>query len=43
MGLNRTVVSGIALHYTPEELPGMHVVILANLEPRKYGVWNHRV
>ncbi|HXR81981.1 MAG TPA: hypothetical protein VN763_13735, partial [Saprospiraceae bacterium] len=34
-GVNRTVVSGIALHYPPEELPGKHVVILANLEPRK--------
>ena len=34
-GTNRTVVSGIALHYPPEELPGKHVVILANLEPRK--------
>lgn len=34
-GANRTVVSGIALHYQPEDLPGKHVVILANLEPRK--------
>ena len=34
-GIERTVVSGIALHYQPEELPGRHVVILANLEPRK--------
>ena len=34
-GLQRTVVSGIALHYKPEDLPGKHVVILANLEPRK--------
>ena len=34
-GIERTVVSGIALHYQPEELPGKHVVILANLEPRK--------
>jgi methionyl-tRNA synthetase len=34
-GVQRTVVSGIAKHYTPEELPGKHVVILANLEPRK--------
>lgn len=34
-GVQRTVVSGIALHYTPEDLPGKHVVILANLEPRK--------
>ena len=34
-GTPRTVVSGIAEHYTPEELPGKSVVILANLEPRK--------
>jgi methionyl-tRNA synthetase len=34
-GVNRTVVSGIALYYQPEDLPGKHVVILANLEPRK--------
>ena len=34
-GTERTVVSGIAKHYRPEELPGKHVVILANLEPRK--------
>ena len=34
-GKQRTVVSGIAKHYTPDELPGKQVVILANLEPRK--------
>ncbi len=34
-GVERTVVSGIAKHYRPEELPGKYVVILANLEPRK--------
>jgi methionyl-tRNA synthetase len=34
-GMHRTVVSGIAQHYAPAELPGKHVVILANLEPRK--------
>ncbi len=33
--LPRTVVSGIALHFTPEELPGQQVVLVANLEPRK--------
>jgi len=32
---SRTVVSGIALHYTPEELPGQQVLLLCNLEPRK--------
>ncbi len=31
----RTVVSGIAMHYAPEELPGQQVVLVANLEPRK--------
>ena len=30
----RTVVSGIALHYTPEEIIGQQVVLLANLAPR---------
>lgn len=34
-GIQRTVVSGIAQYYKPDELPGKHVVILANLEPRK--------
>jgi methionyl-tRNA synthetase len=34
-GAQRTVVSGIAQHYKPEELPGKSVVILANLAPRK--------
>ncbi len=31
----RTVVSGIAQYYTPEELVGKKVVVLANLKPRK--------
>ncbi|MDX2049354.1 MAG: methionine--tRNA ligase [Chitinophagaceae bacterium] len=31
----RTVVSGIALHYTPEEIIGKQVVVVANLAPRK--------
>jgi methionyl-tRNA synthetase len=31
----RTVVSGIAEHYSPEDLPGKKVSILINLEPRK--------
>ena len=29
------VVSGIAGHYTPEEMVGKQVVLLANLAPRK--------
>ncbi|MEX1132325.1 MAG: methionine--tRNA ligase [Flavobacteriales bacterium] len=31
----RTVVSGIAMHYAPEQLAGQQVVLVANLEPRK--------
>ena len=31
----RTVVSGIAEHFKPEEVIGRRVVLLANLEPRK--------
>lgn len=31
----RTVVSGIAEHYAPEEIIGQQVCLLANLEPRK--------
>jgi methionyl-tRNA synthetase len=31
----RTVVSGIALHFNPEEIVGRQVTLLANLEPRK--------
>ncbi len=31
----RTVVSGIAQHFKPEELPGKKVILLANLAPRK--------
>ena len=31
----RTVVSGIAMHYAPEQLSGQQVVLVANLEPRK--------
>src|SRR5690606_24382609 len=31
----RTIVSGIALHYSPEEVIGHQVVVVANLAPRK--------
>ena len=31
----RVIVSGIAEHYAPEELPGRQICILANLAPRK--------
>ena len=30
----RTVVSGIAEHYSPEDVIGKHVLFLANLAPR---------
>ena len=30
----RTVVSGIAKHYTPEEMVGKRVVLVSNLKPR---------
>ncbi|MFM9003898.1 MAG: methionine--tRNA ligase subunit beta, partial [Flavobacteriales bacterium] len=30
----RTVISGISEHYTPEQIIGKHVLYLANLEPR---------
>jgi methionyl-tRNA synthetase len=31
----RTIVSGIALHYKPEEIIGQQVVVVVNLAPRK--------
>lgn len=31
----RTIVSGIALHYKPEELIGKQVIVVTNLAPRK--------
>ncbi len=31
----RTIVSGIALHFSPEEIVGVQVVVVANLSPRK--------
>ena len=31
----RTVVSGIATHYTAEEMVGKNVILVANLKPRK--------
>jgi methionyl-tRNA synthetase len=35
MGEKRTVVAGIKGHYEKEDLPGMQVLLLANLEPAK--------
>ena len=38
----RTIVSGIAKHFTPEEVVGKQVSVLANLAPRKImGVESH--
>jgi methionyl-tRNA synthetase len=31
----RTIVSGIAMHFKPEEIEGKQVVVVANLAPRK--------
>ncbi len=31
----RTIVSGIALHFSPEQIIGQQVVVVANLSPRK--------
>jgi len=31
----RQIVSGIAQHYTPEQLVGRQIVIIANLKPAK--------
>ena len=31
----RTIVSGIALHFQPEDIVGKQVVVVANLAPRK--------
>jgi methionyl-tRNA synthetase len=31
----RTIVSGIAKHYSPEQVIGKQVTVLANLAPRK--------
>jgi methionyl-tRNA synthetase len=38
----RTIVAGIAEHYTPEELIGRQVIIVANLKPAKLmGITSH--
>ncbi|MCS7277450.1 MAG: methionine--tRNA ligase subunit beta, partial [Aquificaceae bacterium] len=35
----RTLMAGIAKHYSPEELVGKKILMLANLKPRKiFGV-----
>ena len=35
LGQKRTIVAGIAQNYTPEELVGKQVIIVANLKPAK--------
>lgn len=34
-GETRQILSGIAQHFTPEEMVGKHIVVVANLAPRK--------
>ena len=34
-GAGRTLVAGIAQHYTPEDLVGRQIVVVTNLEPRE--------
>ncbi len=34
-GEERTLAAGIAEHYSPEELEGKKIVVVANLEPKK--------
>lgn len=41
-GEERTIVAGIKLYYTKEELIGKKIAIVANLEPRKLrGIVSH--
>ena len=35
MGVKRTIVSGIAENYSPEDLVGKQVIVVANLKPVK--------
>ena len=35
LGKKRTIVAGIAQNYTPEELVGKQIIIVANLKPAK--------
>ncbi|MGC9081512.1 methionine--tRNA ligase [Sulfurihydrogenibium sp.] len=38
----RTIVSGIAQYYNPQDLIGKYVIVLANLKPRKiFGIESH--
>ncbi|MCX5750988.1 MAG: hypothetical protein NT099_04920 [Candidatus Saganbacteria bacterium] len=41
-GEKRVVIAGIKEHYTKEELLGMKIIVIANLEPREIkGVLSH--
>jgi len=33
----RTIVAGLALSFTPEQLVGRKVIVVANLAPREFG------
>lgn len=35
-GVTKQTMAGLISHYTPEELQGMKVVFLSNLEPKKF-------
>jgi len=35
LGERRTIVAGIAEHYTPESLIGRQIIVVANLKPAK--------
>jgi methionyl-tRNA synthetase len=42
MGEERTIVAGIKLYYTKEELVGKKIAVVTNLEPRKLrGIISH--
>jgi methionyl-tRNA synthetase len=42
IGEERTIVAGIKLHYTKEELVGKKIAVITNLEPRKLrGIESH--
>ncbi len=42
MGEERTIVAGIKLYYSKEELVGKKIAVVANLEPRKLrGIISH--
>ena len=41
-GPPRTILAGIALHYTPEQMVGRNIIVVANLAPREMrGIVSH--